>query len=103
MKLVSMKRTEQMEKPEVAMMSENIYPYGLMLNLCDDDLKKLGIKDTPKVGTKMTLQAVVEVCCTSEHESKEGENKSMSLQITDMGLSGKKREIKGSDLYDEES
>lgn len=65
------------------------YPYGLTLSLDDDALAKLGITSLPSVGTKMTLTARVEVCSTSQYQDRKGESEaSLSLQITDMQLSG---------------
>lgn len=62
------------------------YPYGLTINLCDDELAKLGITELPPVGTVMQLTALVEVCSISQYENQDGADKSMNLQITDMEL-----------------
>lgn len=66
------------------------YPYGLTLYLDDETLKKLGITDLPKVGTKMLAQVTVEVTGTSQRatQGKEGENvrTCVDLQITDMDI-----------------
>lgn len=67
------------------------YPWGLQINLCADDLAKLGITDMPALGSKLTLTAVVEVTDTSANErlNRDGsvdESKNMGLQITDMEL-----------------
>lgn len=92
MKLVNMK--QEPEKPQTVEASSMkhdapAYPYGLKLYLDAKAIAKLGIKDLPKVGSKMKLQAEVEVCDISMNESQlYGENKSMGLQITDMALSG---------------
>jgi hypothetical protein len=65
------------------------YPYGLTINLDDETLAKLGITQLPTVGTAMTLTARVEVCGTSQYQDRKGESEaSLSLQITDMELSG---------------
>lgn len=91
MKMVSMKCDGSEQKPEMASIksSENEYPYGLKLYLDHSTLKKLGIEELPEVGSKMKIQAVVEVCSTNESESKlYGENCSMDLQITEMAVSG---------------
>mgnify|MGYP003630541714 CR=1 FL=1 len=64
------------------------YPYGLSLNLTDEVLKKLGIKNAPAVGEKMMLMATVEVTGTSQYENQKGKDTNVNLQITDMELSG---------------
>lgn len=83
-------KSTQPAASEVATMSpakREEYPYGLRLHLCEEDLKKLGIKDMPAVGSKMKLVAMVEVCDINISESKlYGENRGMGLQITDMEL-----------------
>lgn len=62
------------------------YPYGLSINLDDETLAKLGITVLPAVGTKMTLQAVVEVTSTSQYERQDEKEININLQITDMEL-----------------
>jgi hypothetical protein len=63
------------------------YPWGLQLTLENDQLQALGISALPKVGETMTLQATVKVTGCNESE-REGEEpaRSISLQITDLGL-----------------
>jgi hypothetical protein len=64
------------------------YPWGLCIQLDNDSLEKLGL-DLPEVGEEMTLTATVKVTSVSSNET-EGSNpsKSVSLQITDMALTG---------------
>lgn len=64
------------------------YPYGLSLYLDDETLKKLGITTLPDVGSKLMLQAVVEVTGNSQRQTQEGKTVCMDLQITDMDLTG---------------
>ena len=64
------------------------YPWGLILSLDDDTLRKLGVSELPKVGQQMHLMAVVEVCTTSQHANQDGTDKCVSLQITQLGLEG---------------
>lgn len=64
------------------------YPYGLEVRLDNDSLKKLGITTLPKVGSKMTLTALVVVESASENQRREGgSRRDMTLQITKMDLS----------------
>lgn len=102
MKLVNMKQ-DGSSMPKDLAPRDDVYPYGLCLCLNDDVIKKLGLKEMPKVGTKMKLEAMVEVVRTFESESKDGENYSMDLQITDMGLSPSKKEVNAKDFYSKNS
>lgn len=101
MKLVSMKRTEKMEdKALVCSPSDEAYPYGLRMYVDNDMLSKLGVKELPAVGKSFKMMAMVEVCSVSMNESKEGgEHKSITLQITDMGLDLGKKEVDAKKLY----
>jgi hypothetical protein len=79
------------------------YPYGLCLNLDEMTLKKLGVTELPEIGKSLIIKAKVEVTARSEYESKEGgESRSLALQITDMEIQGKKREISPDRIYDYE-
>lgn len=63
------------------------YPYGLRLELTEEAIGKLGLNSLPKVGSKMAINARVEVSSASQYDSKEGgKRRSISLQITDLGL-----------------
>lgn len=62
-----------------------MYPYGLRLRLDNIVVDKLGI-GLPKVGEKLMIEAYVEVVSVSANESKQGMQKSIELQITDMCL-----------------
>lgn len=72
------------------------YPYGLCIYLDDDVLEKLGLTQLPKVGSSMTLTAVVKVTGTRTNEIQtektagepdENTSSSVDLQITAMELS----------------
>lgn len=69
------------------------YHYGLRICLNEDMIKAMGFVDElPEVGTTMKMKAIVEVCCTSENESKEyGLSRSMDLQIVEMELDAGKK------------
>jgi hypothetical protein len=70
------------------------YPWGLEVRLDDEGLAKLGL-ELPPVGSVLMLTARVEVVETSARASKEGENKGLTLQITDMGLAAAGRDDAG--------
>lgn len=106
MKMTSMKmEPKKGDKAEAAccsMEQEEKYPWGLRLNLGDEELKKLGIKELPKVGQSLTLTATVKVVGVRSNESQEGENRNVELQITDCALDlgkGMNMEKKASSLY----
>jgi hypothetical protein len=90
-----MKVTKAEDKAEKAKYSEpcsiggngDRYPYGLEVRLDRTTLKKLGITSLPKVGSKMTLTAIVLVEEARESQRREGEpDRSVTLQITKMDL-----------------
>ena len=62
------------------------YPYGLELHLNKDEMKKLGITEMPKLGAVLMIYASAKVESASKSAGKQGEDMSMTLQITDMGI-----------------
>lgn len=66
------------------------YPYGLCIYLDEDQCEKLGIGKALKAGTEVTITAKAIVCSSTESLSQEldekGNDVSLSLQITDMGV-----------------
>lgn len=77
------------DRAEVSNDDAPAYPYGLCINLDSESLAKLGISEPPAVGTKMALQAIVEVVSMSQYQNQKTTDSSVSLQITDMDLQGK--------------
>lgn len=88
--MVNMKMSAEEAKEYSGLVSEANapeYPYGLMIDLNDDSLEKLGIKDLPAVGAEMTLMARVVVTRVSSNQTQGGEAEAcVGLQITDMEL-----------------
>lgn len=108
MKLVNMamsKEDAKKEYPSTMMCGEESdndlpkYPYGLTVCLCDEEMAKLGITDLPKVGEKMTLNAVVEVIGVSKTQRQGIADSEVRLQITDMALSGAPEQTRAQTLY----
>lgn len=84
-KLVSMKRESYPE--DIYQMTA--YPGGLCLYLDDDQCEKLGIDKALKPGTEITVTAKALIVSSTENlerDKGEGNDVSLSLQITDLGL-----------------
>ena len=62
------------------------YPWGLCLNLDEQQLEQLGIKDLPKVDSTVTLTAKATITSVSENQTQEGTRRSVSIQITDLAI-----------------
>lgn len=94
MKMVSMENKPKDKKGEghpIECCDDAKYPYGTQISLGPDQLAALGIKDLPKVGTVIMLQAQAKVVACRSEEDKNGEaDQSCSLQITDLGIEGSK-------------
>lgn len=94
--MVSMKRLPEDSIPNiVADATPSEYPYGLKIYLGNAEIKKLGLEELPEPGEAFEIKCKVYVCSTHESESVEmGEDYSMTLQITDIGMKGgKKKEM----------
>lgn len=76
------KQQEEM-KNEAMCMPEKEYPYGLRIELNEESIEALEMKELPQVGSKMMIQAMVEVCAVNKYGDDE---LNISLQITDMGI-----------------
>jgi len=86
LKSMKITKSQQEKATKPSMMEYPQYPYGLSIRLDNDSLKKLGIKELPEVGEKMTVIAKVEVTSASQNKSTGGDSKNVELQITDMCL-----------------
>jgi hypothetical protein len=84
-----MKQVSEMEPVAGSLYPETPqYPYGLVVCLDEQSIKKLGLIAMPMVGEKMKLNAVVEVRSVGINDSSErGKDRRIELQITDMALS----------------
>lgn len=92
MALIDMKLTpEEAKESNCCVAPEDggpAYPWGLTIYLDDETLAKLGITQLPDVGSKLTLNATVEVTGNSQRQTQEGKTVNMDLQITAMELVG---------------
>lgn len=103
LKSMKLSKKEQKEGSEVATERPE-YAYGLSINLDNESLEKLGITELPKTKTEMFLSAKVEVSSVSEHDSADQKepNRSVTLQITEMGLANADTD-KAQKLYGDDS
>lgn len=100
--MINMKMSKEEAQEETAPTAADApeYPYGLSISLDEESMAKLGITELPKVGTQMQITAMVTVCGTSQYSTQGGEDeKNLSLQITDMEISGAPRPATASVLY----
>ncbi|WKJ88766.1 hypothetical protein QZJ86_12110 [Methylomonas montana] len=76
----------------VEAISDNPYGYGLSIYLNDDQCEALGIKQPLRAGTQVKITALAFVQSATESVEDDGDDTgndiSLSLQITDMELSG---------------
>ncbi len=93
--LVSMKITKKEKKFLESPISADTpkFPWGLEINLQNEELAKLGITVLPELGTKGSLIANVTVTRASESEDqrngKTKKSRSLTLQITDLKVDAK--------------
>lgn len=104
MPVKSMKMTKKEAKDRQTLVAESPeFPYGLQIHLENESIEKLDMKDLPKVGDEMVILGKVKVTSVSAHDSQDGgEQRSVGLQITDMGLTpndDKKIKSAGEKLY----
>lgn len=93
--LKSLKRTKADKKRQKKAMtvgpySGEDYPYGTRLDLDEDSLKKLGIKELPEAGDELCVTAHATVTRSEESTSSDGRGSKtrryLCLQITKMAL-----------------
>lgn len=83
MKLTNMKSESMEDYPSPCMPN---YGYGLTLCLDEHQTESLGITEALKAGTLVTLQAMAIVATSTESVERKGTCVTLSLQITDLGL-----------------
>lgn len=78
---------KDMGSPTASTDDQERYPYGLRINLGQDEIEKLKISKLPSVGDPFTIEAVGYVCDVSQSETEgNGKRSSLCIQITDMEL-----------------
>lgn len=103
--MIDLKRTPADKKEEAQEMaptpaSQPDYGYGLCLHLEDEELKKLGITDLPKVGTPFRIEAMAVVKGVSERDYGANQESCLDLQIMAMDLTPDEMEDEAYDKAD---
>ncbi len=76
------------------------YPWGLQVNLGNEELEKLGVAQLPNVEDEMILVGKVKVTrVASSQDGQAGTSRSVELQITDMALDQGETKDAASTLY----
>ena len=91
MEMVSTKRTkkdiENDENPKKALASHDLYPYGMTFSLENDIIEKLGIDiESLSLGRKFMGEVMMEVKSMNKEINERRGNKSITMQITEMGV-----------------
>lgn len=89
MELKSMKLApKEKEAPEEVLYAPKPmeYPWGLELRLEEESIAKLGLATLPAAGGEMTLHAKVKVTSVGSYSNDKGEQRTITLQVTDMAL-----------------
>lgn len=91
--LIDMKRKKETKKEKETKnlaspcMDSPEYPYGLSISLDNEGLEKLGMTTLPKVGAKLTIEALGVVTSVSSNESQQGEpNRRVEIQLQKLGV-----------------
>lgn len=97
--MVDMKRTPD-EVADTAMPDMPMYPYGLCISLCQEELDKLGLtSDDVEVGDMVHLHCLAKVTSVSQsdHEAM-GKSSRVELQITHMTGESEDAENRAADM-----
>lgn len=100
--LVDMAKSETSPEATPLMPEENKYPYGLRINLDQDDLEKLKVDHSDwEIGDVFPLDILVKIVSKSSDESETGgERYSVSLQITHIGAEENELEEQNEEDHD---
>lgn len=82
--MVDLKLTEQGAEQEYPSTPDKpVYPYGLCISLCENELDKLGYSaDDFMVGDMLHLHCMANVTSVSKNETQHGVHSRIELQIT---------------------
>lgn len=62
------------------------YPYGLKIDLCEQEIEKLGMDKMPAPGTKITGSFVAVIETASIRKTEETTDRNLCMQIVKLGL-----------------
>jgi len=89
--LVNMKRSKTKKSEDTSKpFEEPDFPYGLTLYLGDEELSKLGLSETPKIGQEFQVAGLGKVISINESADENSSSKSVTIQLTDLSLTGDK-------------
>ena len=88
MKLSDMKLSPKQKSliSEMPKMEGPEYPYGLRIRLEDDQLKKLGMDELPKIEKEVSIVAKGFISSVSSNDSDYGSHRCVEIQITELAL-----------------
>ncbi len=72
--------------------AQPIYPYGLCISLCQDELEKLDLEDDCDVGDMLHMHCIARVTSVSKNDTTDGPKMRVELQITDIAAESEDEE-----------
>lgn len=100
-KFVSMKKTpddlaeEKAENMVGGDYPRDLYPYGLCISLCEEELEKLELSDQVDTGDLIHLNAIGRVTSVNKRETDQGQKVRVEIQLTDIALEEEAHEEEG--------
>lgn len=79
---------EKMESCLPCAYPKDLYPYGLCLSLCEEELEKLDLDDSADVGDNIYMSCIARVTSVNKRETDQGAKVRVELQITDIQVDG---------------
>jgi len=64
----------------------DIYPYGLCISLCEEELKKLDLSGDVDAGDLIHMHAIGKVTSVSKRDTDDGQKVRVEIQITHLAL-----------------
>ncbi len=74
------------EKSEMVDYPQNLYPYGLCISLCEEELEKLDLDDSVDVGDMIHIHALGKVTSVNKRDTDQGTKIRVEIQMTDIAL-----------------
>ena len=91
---MKLSKSDKKKENTLVAMGSNDYPWGLVINLDESALKKLGISELPDAGDEVQIKAVGKASRVSSTTSEGKKLRSLEIQITKMGISCDEKEEK---------